>query len=312
MILVGDRRAELCHDAVAAVVVAAWLRWPAKGSAIYCPRMTDVETRYAKSGDLYIAYQTVGEGSLDLVVVPGFVWHLDHQWEWPEYAAMVRRLATFSRIILFDKRGTGLSDRVPPGEMPTLEQRMDDLRAVLDACGSERASLLGFWEGGPMCALFAATHPQRTRSLVLYGAPAAFTKAPGYPWAPDADENETIARAFGDTWGRGCFASRSPRASPTTSESRAGSRGSNSSAPAPARHSALADERRDRRPRRPAVDPRARRSSCIGARHGDLPVEVGRYLAQLMPGARFVELHGDDHLPWVGDVEASWARSRSS
>jgi pimeloyl-ACP methyl ester carboxylesterase len=137
----------------------------------------------------------VGEGKLDLVMVPGFLWHLEHQWEWPEYAAMLRRLASFSRLILFDKRGTGLSDRVPPAEMPTLEQRMDDLRAVLDACGSERESLLGFWEGGPMSLLFAATYPQRTRALVLYGAPAAFTKAPGYPWAPDAEENEQIERS---------------------------------------------------------------------------------------------------------------------
>ena len=211
--------------------------------------MTDVETRYAKSGDLYIAYQTVGEGALDLVIVPGFVWHLEHQWEWPEYAAMVRRLASFSRIILFDKRGTGLSDRVPPGEMPTLEQRMDDLRAVLDACGSERASLLGFWEGGPMCALFAATHPRRTRALVLYGAPAAFTKAPGYPWAPDAETNETDRASIRRHVGPGA-ASLHPR--PERRRRRANRalvRAARTARSQPRRGDrALADERGDRRP----------------------------------------------------------------
>jgi class 3 adenylate cyclase len=265
--------------------------------------MTDVETRYAKSGDLYIAYQTVGEGTLDLVVVPGFVWHLEHQWEWPEFAAMLRRLGSFSRLILFDKRGTGLSDRVPPGEMPTLEQRMDDLRAVLDACGSERASLLGFWEGGPMCALFAATHPQRTRALVLYGAPAAFTKAPGYPWAPDAEENEKIARGFGDAWGQGLLRFiLAPSVADDERIARWFARlerlgASPGAAIALWQMNAEIDVR--------DVLPSIRVPTLVLHRRDDtnLPVEVGRYVAQLVPGARFVELEGRDHLPWVGDVE---------
>ena len=116
------------------------------------------ETRYAKSGELNIAYQLVGEGSVDLVLVPGFVSHLELDWEEPRHARFLERLASFSRLIRFDKRGTGLSDR--PGGLPDLDARMDDVRAVMDAAGSERAVLFGYSEGGPMCCLFAATYPE--------------------------------------------------------------------------------------------------------------------------------------------------------
>ena len=127
------------------------------------------ETRYAKSGDVHIAYQVVGEGPIDLVFVPGWITHLELAWEDPLEAAFLRRLASFLRLILFDKRGTGLSDRVPVNELPILEERMDDVRAVMDAAGSERAALLGVSEGGPLSSLFAATYPERTAALVLYG-----------------------------------------------------------------------------------------------------------------------------------------------
>src|SRR5262245_6376283 len=125
------------------------------------------KTRYARSGDLHIAYQVMGEAALDLVFVPGFVSHLEQDWQSPATATCLGRLASFSRLIRFDKRGTGLSDRV--GGMPTLEQRMDDVRAVMDSVGSERAALFGVSEGGPMSVLFAATYPERTSALVLYG-----------------------------------------------------------------------------------------------------------------------------------------------
>ena len=121
------------------------------------------ETRYAKSGDVNIAYQVVGEGPLDLVLVPGFVSHLDIDWDEPRSAYLLRRLASFARLIRFDKRGTGLSDR--PGGLPDLETRMDDVRAVIDAVGSELAALFGYSEGGPMCALFAATGQRPAGSL---------------------------------------------------------------------------------------------------------------------------------------------------
>ena len=124
-------------------------------------------TRYAKSGDVHIAYQVFGSGPIDLVFVPGFVSHIEAYWDHPDLARWLLRLASFARVATFDKRGTGLSDRV--SELPSFDLRMDDARAVMDAAGMERAALLGISEGGPMAALFAATYPQRCRGLVLYG-----------------------------------------------------------------------------------------------------------------------------------------------
>src|SRR2546427_3752907 len=132
------------------------------------------QTRYARRGDLRIAYQVEGDGPLDLVWVPGFISHLDLNWTIPEVTALIRRLASFSRLIMFDKPGTGLSD--PVDHIPTLEERMEDLHAVLDAASSERATLFGISEGGPMSMLFAATYPERTDALILYGT---FATAPG-------------------------------------------------------------------------------------------------------------------------------------
>src|SRR5262252_2013585 len=138
------------------------------------------ETRYASSDGVSIAYQTIGDGPIDIVAVPGWVSNLDAFWEEPSVEAFWRRLASFSRLILFDKRGTGLSDRV--ANMPSLEIRMDDVRAVMDAVGSQRAAIFGFSEGGPMSALFAATFPQRTTALMMAGAYARRAWAPDYPW----------------------------------------------------------------------------------------------------------------------------------
>src|SRR5438046_170052 len=157
-------------------------------------------TQYARSGDVSIAYQVVGDGPLDLVLVPGFATHLEIQWEGPPFAQFSERLASFSRLILFDKRGTGLSD--PVSEVPTLEQRIDDVRAVMDAVGSERAALLGISEGGPMSVLFAATHPERVTHLVLHGAMGRTTEAPDYPWAAPADAlRESAAEFIAPYWG---------------------------------------------------------------------------------------------------------------
>jgi pimeloyl-ACP methyl ester carboxylesterase len=131
--------------------------------------MKPPETRYAKSGDVRIAYQVIGNGSIDLVFVPGFLSNLEVHWEDSGYSHLLQRLGTFTRLIQFDKRGTGLSDRVDNRHLPSLETRMDDVRAVMDAAGSGRAVLLGASEGAPMSVLFAATYPERTRALVLYG-----------------------------------------------------------------------------------------------------------------------------------------------
>ena len=154
-------------------------------------------THYAKSGDAHIAYQVIGGGPLDLVFVMGWVSHLDYFWEGPS-AGFLTRLASFARLILFDKRGTGLSD--PVAAMPTLEQRMDDVRAVMDAAGSDRAALLGISEGAAMCALFAATYPERTAALVMYGAYAKRLWDPAYPWAPTPAERQWFFDAIEQGW----------------------------------------------------------------------------------------------------------------
>ena len=145
------------------------------------------ETRYARSGDVNIAYQVVGDAPRDLVLVPGWVSNVEVFWEEPACARFLERLASFSRLILFDKRGTGLSDRV--ADLPNLETRMDDVRAVMDAVGSERAALFGYSEGGPMCALFAATYPARTTALDHGRELRAPDWAPDYPWAVTPEQH---------------------------------------------------------------------------------------------------------------------------
>ena len=157
------------------------------------------ETHYARSGDVNIAYQVVGDGPLDLVFVMGWVSHLEYFWKEPSFARFLRRLASFSRLILFDKRGTGLSDRVTA--LPTLEERMDDVRAVMEAVGSERAALLGISEGGPMCSLFAATYPEKTSALVMIGTYAKRIWAPDYPWAPTLETRGLFFDEIRDHWG---------------------------------------------------------------------------------------------------------------
>jgi pimeloyl-ACP methyl ester carboxylesterase len=152
--------------------------------------MVPPETRYAKSGSVHVAYQVLGHGPLDLVVINAFASHLEYAWEEPSYAGYLQRLASFSRLILFDKRGTGLSDRVADVALPTLEQRMDDVRAVMDAVGSQRAAPYGLSEGGSMSILFAATYPERTTALVLCGAFARRVWAQDYPWAPTLEERQ--------------------------------------------------------------------------------------------------------------------------
>src|SRR5579862_6769207 len=148
------------------------------------------ETRYARSDGLNIAYQVVGEGSSDLVYVPGWVSHVELAWELPDLARGFQRLSSFSRLILFDKRGTGMSDPVLPDRLPTLEQRMDDVRAVMDAVDSERAAIFGASEGGNMSMLFAATYPERTIALATFGCTAKRVYSPDYPWAPTPEERQ--------------------------------------------------------------------------------------------------------------------------
>ena len=160
------------------------------------------ETRYARSGEVGIAYQVFGEGELDLVLAFPFLSHLDLMWESPPLSHFLRRLGSFARVLVFDRRGVGLSD--PVARPATLEERMDDVRAVMDAADSERAALLGMSEGATMCMLFAATYPERTSALVLWGAMARSTAAPDYPWAPEKEAVlEAQAELVAPLWGQG-------------------------------------------------------------------------------------------------------------
>jgi len=160
------------------------------------------KTHYALStGDVNIAYQVVGEGPLDLVFVMGWVSHLEYFWKEPSFARFLMRLASFSRLILFDKRGTGLSDRVPLSELPTLEQRMTDVLSVMNAVGSQRAAFLGISEGGPMCSLFAATYPERTIALTMIGTYAKRIWSEDYPWAPTREQREQFIERIKSEWG---------------------------------------------------------------------------------------------------------------
>ncbi len=261
--------------------------------------MQTPETRYAKSGDVNIAYQVVGDGPFDLVWVPGWVSHLEHDWDEPSSARFLNRLASFSRLIRLDKRGTGLSDRVSPAELPTLEERMDDVRAVMDAVGSERAALLGASEGGSLGALFAATYPERTTALVLYAANA---RHPAHDLT--AEQLQPILDAFERSWGQGM-------ALPMWAPSRAddpqlkewGARferlgASPGAAVALFRMAAAIDIRH--------VLPAIRVPTLILHRTGDqaLPVMDSRYMAEQIPGAKYVELPGIDHWWFVGDSDA--------
>jgi len=262
------------------------------------------ETMYARSGDVNIAYQVIGDAPLDLVFVMGWVSHLEYFWREPSFARFLLRLASFSRLILFDKRGTGLSDRVPINQLPTLEQRMDDVRAVMDAVGSERAALIGVSEGGPMCSLFAATYPEKTLALVMIGTYAKRIRDAEYPWGPTLQQREQFFEVMREQWGGPVgIDERAPSvaADPEFRDwwatyLRMGA--SPGAAVALTQMNAEIDVRN--------VLPSIRVPSLVIHRTDDqcLKVEEGRFVAQRIPGAKFVELPGNDHLPFVGDQDA--------
>ena len=262
------------------------------------------ETQYAVSGDVNIAYQVIGDAPLDLVFVMGWVSHMEYFWREPRFARFLNRLASFSRLILFDKRGTGLSDRVPIHELPTLEQRMDDVRAVMEAVGSERAALVGVSEGGPMCSLFAATYPEKTLALVMIGTYAKRIRDVDYPWAPTAEQRQHFFTEMRQGWGGPVgLEERAPSVAndPKFREwwatyLRMGA--SPGAAVALTQMNAEIDVRR--------VLPSIRVPALVIHRTNDqlLNAEEGRYVAEKIPGAKFIELPGCDHLPFVGDQDA--------
>jgi pimeloyl-ACP methyl ester carboxylesterase len=258
-----------------------------------------VPTHYARSGDVNIAYQVTGDGPFDLVLIHGFLSHLELDWEHPASRHMNERLSSFARLIRFDKRGTGLSDRSVG--MPDFEARIDDVRAVMDAVGSEQAALFGYSEGGPMSVLFAATYPQRTRALVLYGTYAKRLRTDDeYAWAPTWEQRVEAADELERNWGeRFDLESLAPNATADLIEW-AGRRGRAALSPRGASDLILMNSKADVRDALPLVQAPTVVLHRTGDR--DASVEEGRYIAGRIPGATFVELSGDDHFPFV-DVD---------
>jgi len=250
--------------------------------------------RYARSGSVNVAYQVTGDGPFDVVLVPGFFSHLEIDWEYPGMARMLDRLGSFARLIRFDKRGTGLSDRAVG--LPDFETRMDDVRAVMDAAESKQAALFGYSEGGPMCVLFAATYPERTRALVLYGTYAKRSHPDeDYPWAPTWEERVRDAYELEQTWGENVnLFEMWPGADP---EGAAWfqRRGRASLSPAAARDLILMNSQADVR----QVLPTVQCPTLVLHRSGDRDSrpEEGRYIAARIHGAWFVELTGNEHMP---------------
>jgi pimeloyl-ACP methyl ester carboxylesterase/DNA-binding winged helix-turn-helix (wHTH) protein len=258
---------------------------------------------YARSGSVNIAYQVVGSGPIDLVFVMGWVSHLEYFWNEPSFARFLTRLASMSRLILFDKRGTGLSDPVPISQLPTLEQRLEDVRAVMEAVGSQRAVLVGVSEGGPLCSLFAATYPEKTEALIMMGSYARRMWDVDYPWGPTREQREAFLATIVEEWGgpvgieeRGPSRSNDPAfRSWWASYLRMGA--SPGAAVALTRMNAEIDIR--------DLLPSIQVPTLVLHRKGDrcLKIEEGRYLASRIKDATFVELDGADHLPFLGDQD---------
>jgi class 3 adenylate cyclase len=264
-------------------------------STVEGAQIVQPETRYARSGDVRIAFQVIGSGPINLVFVPGFISNLDNAWESPISAHFFSRLSSFSRLILFDKRGTGLSDRV--SAIPTLEERMDDVRAVMDAAGSERAALFGISGGGAMCVLFAATYPERTQALVLYGTYSHFPTRMN-------EKLEEFLSVIEQSWGTGAtlpyFAPT--KASDPIMKEAWGRYERNGASPSAVISLMRMNSKIDVRHVLQAV----RVPTLILHREGDtrVSVDAARYAARAIPNAKLLELPGIDHLIWVGNTEA--------
>ena len=259
------------------------------------------ETRYAKSGDLNIAYQVVGEGPFDLIYVPGWISNVELNWEEPSHAHVLERLSSFSRLILFDKRGTGLSDPVPLDAMPTLEERMDDVRAVLDAVECEEAALFGFSEGGLMSVLFAATYPERLSALVLYGTFAKRVRTADYPWAPSPEDRAVELEELERNWSVRMDLDNLAPSEDDAFKDRLATYFRRSASPG----AALALMRMNTQLDVRDVVRSIQAPTLVIHRTDDrdVKVEEGRWIASQIPGATFVELPGDSHTLWAGNTD---------
>lgn len=258
-------------------------------------------TRYAKADDgVHIAYQVIGNGPFDVVVIPGFISHVEMVWEDAGLAGFVERLASFSRVIIFNKRGTGMSDRSEP--LPDIDRRMLDIEAVMHAAGSEEAALFGVSEGVPMAILFAAAHPERTRALVLWGGYARMTVAPDYPIGIPAEVLYASARHLEPDWGTGVgLGAWAPSVAHDPTAREAFGRLQRLAA-SPGAAMALMSSYMEIDVR--AALPLVHAPTLVLHRTGDLMVAVrhGRYLAEHIEGARLVEFEGADHFWWTEDA----------
>jgi pimeloyl-ACP methyl ester carboxylesterase len=254
------------------------------------------ETRYTRSGDVHIAYQVVGNGGFDIVLIPGYVTNVEAWWDLSPAARFLTRLAAFSRLILFDKRGAGLSDRAVG--IPTLEQRMDDVRAVMEATGLERAALLGWSEGGPLSLLFSATYPDRTLALVLYATCAHWPT-----WARSPQQTQAVFDQIERNWGTGIgLENRNPSVALDENLRRQMARFERLSAsPAAAIDLLRMNSEIDVRPILPTI----RMPTLVLHRNGDRNIQAagGSYLTAQIAGAKYVELEGIDHAPFLGDSD---------
>jgi class 3 adenylate cyclase len=261
-------------------------------------------TRYVKSDDVHIAYQVLGEGPLDLLWVPGFVSNVETAWQLPEMAAFTRRLASFCRLIVFDKRGTGMSDR--GSQIFTLEQRMHDVQAILDEIGSERAALFGVSEGGPMSLLYAASYPERTSALILYGAYAKRSWAPDYPFGWKDEQWERVLANMEQNWGTAQEISVSMRAPSLMGKPHAAEQVASYFRASGSPGAAVAIMKMNREIDVRNVLPAIRTPTLILHRASDRVSEIGhaRYMAEHIPDAKLVELPGIDHAYWTDGSEA--------
>ena len=257
--------------------------------------------RYARNGDVSLAYEVFGDGERDILVTLGWVASFQSAWEDPEYARWLRRLGTFGRVIMWDKRGTGLSERLPVDRLPTLEERIDDMRVVMDAAGSERAVVMGFSEGAPLSAVFAATHPERSESLVLVGGFARMLYDDDYEWGAQPDGVAAFNRRMGETWGDN--AGLLKLWAPSVANDPVAQENWNrmlvvGGTPATAIAWLEMIQHTDIRATLPAI----RVPTLVLHRREDrlVPVEHARYMAAAIPDARLVELERADHLWWIG------------
>jgi pimeloyl-ACP methyl ester carboxylesterase/DNA-binding CsgD family transcriptional regulator len=270
----------------------------------WCSRLqTDVvpTTRYAKSGEVNIAYQVFGDGSVDLVFVPGFISHIELAWEEPYLARFLRRLAAFTRVIFFDKRGTGLSD--PVARPPGLTERMDDIRAVMDAAGSQTAALFGVSDGGCLCIAYAVAHSERSAALITYGSYARRLRSADYPWGWSAEHLEEVLSGMDQGWATGnWWAAANPSVANDERYQAWWARYLRAAAsPSMGRGALGLNAGLDIRDLLPKVEV----PTQVIHRTHEQWVDVGnsRYLAAHIPGAQLVEASGVDHRPWLGDAD---------